>query len=190
MKHYQPDCGETMSSLELLITRAAQENIPIKVISRIFGYSERKLTQYLKNEVDEGRLLNIPQDDWPHLCGISQSLPSVEMIRYGHDDADVADACHEFKLTAAQSCLLMCLVKRAGKFCNKELLIRAIARKPEDIICNIVETRVCHVRKIMKQFGVRIITKNGCGYMMTASAAQIVISRIAARREINMDRPA
>lgn len=190
MQHYQPDCGENMSSLELLITRAAQENIPIKVISRILGYPEAKVTQYLQNEVDEGRLLNVPPDDWPHLCGISQSLPCNELIFYGHHNHDVADACAEFGLTVGESCFLMCLVKRAGQFCSVETLLSATARNPDKVVGNLIQSHACRLKSKMKPFGVGFVMKRWCGYMMPVSAAVIVISRIAARRNETMDRSA
>jgi DNA-binding response OmpR family regulator len=190
MQHYKPDHGEIMSILKLLISRAAQENIPINVISRILGYSRTKLTQYLQNEVDEGRLPHIPPDDWPHLCGISQDLPSNELIFYGHHNRDVTDACAEFDLTVGEGCLLMCLVKRAGQFCSVEMLLGATARNPEKVSGNLIQTHACRLRRKMKPFRVMFVMKRWCGYMMPACVAHIVISRIVARREANMDRAA
>jgi hypothetical protein len=188
MEHYQLNDGENMSALGLIITRAAQENIPTRVISRVLGYSEQKLLRYLQSALSEGRIPQMPPDDWPHLGGINKTLPSREMIHYGHCDVDVADACHEFGLTIGEGCLLMCLVKRAGKFCDIETLLRAISRTPEEVVSNLVQIRVCLVRQKLKPHGVRIITKRFCGYMMPVSAAEIVISLIATKRQRNMER--
>lgn len=190
MEHYQQNQGGNTAAIEMIIIRSAQENIPIKVMSRVLGYPELKLKRYIEKAIEDGRIDQAPPDDWPHLGGISQSLPSHELIYYGHHNRDVADACVEFGLTAGEGCLLMCLVKRAGQFCSIETLLAATARNPENIIGNLLQTRVCSIRKKLKPFGIDFITKRWCGYMMPVSSAQIVVTRIAARRRAIVKRAA
>jgi hypothetical protein len=190
MEHYPHDQGKNTAVIEMIIIRSAQENIPIKVMSRILGYPESKLKQYIETAIENGKLEEPPPDDWPHLRGISQSLPSNELIFYGHHNCDVSDACDEFDLTVGEGCLLMCLVKRAGQFCSAEMLLAATAREPDKVSGNLVQTHICRLRKKMKPFGVGFVMRRWCGYMMPASAAQIVVSRIAVRREAVMKRAA
>jgi hypothetical protein len=182
MEHYDQDKGKNTTAIEMIIIRSARENIPIRVMSRILGYPELKLRQYIESAVDEGKIGQAPPDDWPHLKGISQSLPSNELIFYGHHNRDVADTCAEFGLTVGESCLLMCLVKRAGQFCSTDMLLGATARNPENVGGNLIQTHICRIRKKLKPHGINLVMKRWCGYMMPVSVAQIVVSRIAARR--------
>lgn len=183
MEHYQHDRGKNTAAIEVMLIRAAKEDIPIRVMARVFGYSEEKVRESLLRAYYYHRILQMPPDDWSHFRGMSQQLPCSELIWKGHPDRDVADTSEAFKMEQGAACVLMYLVKKSGSFCSASSLVEATTMNPEKIESNIIRVRVSAVRKRITPIGARIITKRGFGYMIPPSSAQIVVDYVSAFRQ-------
>lgn len=188
MEHYQHNQGKSAAAVEIMLIRAAKEDIPIRVMARIFGFSEEKVRESLLRAHYYYRIQHMPPDDWSHLCGVDKQLPCSEMIWKGHPDKDVADTCQAFDLDQGEACVLMYLVKKAGNFCSADSLIGATTMNPDKIASNIIRVRIHRVRKQITHIGARIITKRGFGYMMPPPVAEIVVKHISKFRQRTIGR--
>src|SRR3954468_16316229 len=103
MEHYNYNGGKSKAAVEIIITRAAREGIPINALARILGYSREGLRRYIKQAFNEGRVFQVPPDEWP---GDEERATSSEMISRGYEDQEVAKICHTFGLSVGEGCLL------------------------------------------------------------------------------------
>jgi DNA-binding winged helix-turn-helix (wHTH) protein len=173
MEHYQYNRGKSKAAVEVIIVRAAREGIPINALARILGYNRSDLKRYIKQAFDDGKVFQIPPDDWP---SEAERAPSSEMVYRGYEDQDVAKACHKFGLSVGEGCLLMCLMKKAGQFCSNKTLFKSAAKDPERVKGNLVSVTVCKLRKKLKPFGIVISRKTAVGYMVTVDQSQLIKS--------------
>lgn len=175
MEHYQHNQGKSAAAIEIMIVRAAREGIPVNALARILGYGRNGLKRYLKQALGDGKILQIPPDDWP---SNGESTTSSEMISRGYEDQEVARVCHRFGLSVGEGCLLVCLMRRAGYFCSNKTLFKAAAKDPERIKGNLVSVTVCKLRKKLKPYGIMISRKTAIGYMITADQAELIQSHL------------
>jgi hypothetical protein len=174
MKHYQQDCGQIEAVVEIIITRAAREGIPINVLARILGYRREKLTRHIKQAFNEGKIFQIPPDDWPENDALL--APSSEVIYRGYADQDVAKACNVFGLRIGEGCILVALMRRHGQFFSSKELFRSAAKDRDRTGGNLVSVTICRLRKKLRPFGIMVSRKTGAGYMITHDQANLVQS--------------
>lgn len=147
----------------------AHEGVPVRAIARSIRTPGEEVYEILKAAVGDGRLVEIPRDDWP--AGARRERTPAERVVLGLDDTTLQMTCSSFfKLTRLQAAVFATLIRRPSV--TKEQLHQAIENNrdanqdPTDM--KMVDVVICHIRKKVKVHQLEIGTIWGIGYNMAA----------------------
>lgn len=170
-----------------IAVRLADEGIPVRAIARAVNITGADVYELLSTALLEGRILDIPKDDWPPGSPRANRAQSDHNIL--NDEEQVKFLCSvKFKTTRLQSALLATILKRQQV--SKQTLHDVIEhtrltygthKEPTDQ--KMVDVMVCHLRKKLKPFNFDILTVWGTGYRMDAAhreAALLMLCAVAA----------
>jgi DNA-binding response OmpR family regulator len=145
----------------------AHEGVPVRAIARSTKTPGEEIYEILKAAVEDGRLIEIPKDDWPH--GSRRERTPAEAAVLGLDEVALQMTCSAyFRLTRLQSAVFTSLIRRPTV--TKEQLHQAIENNrlanqdPTDL--KMVDVVICHIRKKIKSMGLEVGTIWGIGYSM------------------------
>lgn len=151
-----------------VVIRLADEGIPIRAIARATKISSADIREFLDEALEDGRLLQIPRDDWP--VNTSRDARAPGSIKLAVDDNDAnLHLVQLLNLTRLESAMLLALVKR--RQCTREVMhqiiesCRSVANKiPTDQ--KMVDVMICKLRKKLDQHKIEIVTIWSLGYFM------------------------
>src|ERR1700721_563655 len=127
----------------------ADEGIPVRAIARSLKIPGEDVYDLLNEAISEGRLFELPKDDWPPGKKRSQRAQTENTILSRDDEALRMGCSSCFKLTRLQSAVFVALLRRPEL--SKEHIHNAIeairtgANAPTDL--KMVDVVVCHIRK-------------------------------------------
>lgn len=160
----------------------ADEGVPVRAIARSIKVPGEDVYELLRSAIGQGRLIEIPKDDWPP--GGRHSRSPVEKTLLSHDDATLHLACAgKFKTTKLQAVVLVAMLRRGEA--SKTYLHNAIetnrdpASEPTDQ--KMVDVVVCHIRRKLKAVDplLTIETLWGVGYTLKPAARQHALTILA-----------
>lgn len=145
----------------------AHEGVPVRAIARSTKTPGEEIYEILKAAVEDGRLIEIPKDDWPQ--GSRRERTPAEAAVLGLDEVALQMTCSNyFKLTRLQSAVFAALVRRPTA--TKEQLHQAIennrSANQEPTDPKMVDVVICHIRRKIKPLDLEIGTIWGIGYNM------------------------
>jgi DNA-binding response OmpR family regulator len=154
-------------SLEMAV-RLADEGVPLRAIARAIKIPSADLREQLTEAKLDGRLLELPHDDWPP--GFPRDQRSLQISRLVRDNRDALMLAVRqlFGLTPAEVQLLLVLLQRP------------LLNKPTTD-STIVEVHVHYIRKRLAPFGISITTVWGSGYQLTDTHRRRTMDLILAR---------
>jgi two-component system OmpR family response regulator len=75
----------------------------------------------------------------------------------------------QLDLSAREIAVLEALLRRQGRYVNKEQLVDGVCEWGDEVTANAIEVYVCRLRKKLEGSGVRITTSRGLGYCVEPS---------------------
>lgn len=100
----------------------ADEGVPVCAIARSIRHPSDEVRIALREAIDEGRIVEMPRDDWPPAMRRAERVPSGSQV---HTDDQLATYCRRlFSLTQLEATVLVPLLKRDEA--SKQMLHAAI----------------------------------------------------------------
>lgn len=163
----------------------AHEGVPVRAIARSIKTPGEEVYEILKYALDDGRLVELPRDDWP-AGGSRRARTPAETSVLQLDDNTLQMVCSSFfRLTRLQAAVFATLIKRPSV--TKDQLHQAIEnnRDPNQDPTDqkMVDVVICHIRKKIKDHLLTIETIWGIGYSMKVDARERVMTLIAAHMQ-------
>lgn len=153
--------------------RLADEGVPTRVIARATKTPSEDIRELLSEAQQDGRLLELPHDDWP--SGFPRDQRALQLSRMVVENKEVIFVAiqHIFHLQQAEVGLFLCLVQHD-----------MMSKKRENMGYRTVDVHICRMRKQLTPFGVDILTIWGFGYRLSVlhrrKAMDIILGHVAA----------
>lgn len=167
--------NETVTGVDLpwvadCAIRAADEGVPIGAIKRIFKPDYDFLREVLHDAVDEGRLIQLPAEDWPPRGSSTSREPTTSIHDLGGDDQELfVRMARTIHTTQLESRVLLAILRRGHA--HREQIYASVQKghvNPDDAPeMKIIDVVVCKLRKKLKPMGVNIRTLHAVGYELT-----------------------
>lgn len=166
----------TISTNHDIAVLLADEGVPVRAIARSIKVPGEDVYEMLRDAVEQGRLFELPKDDWPPGTKRSQRAQSKNTI-LSRDDETLRMGCSSrFKMTRLQAAVFVALLRRPEL--SKEHIHNAIeairpgANSPTDL--KMVDVVVCHIRKKLKMIDAAwtIVTVWSIGYSLAPAARE------------------
>jgi hypothetical protein len=141
-------------SLDTIAVALADEGVPLRAIARATRISSELLRERLCDARTEGRLLELPCEDWPP--GLSRDQRVLQLTRKVREDCDALALTVQrlFRLTRTEVTLLLRLLQRKS------------LRRDGLLSLGSVGVHIHHLRQRLSPFGIRIVTCWGYGYQL------------------------
>lgn len=178
-----------LDELDNFIVRLADEGVPIGAISRVTKLQPPEFRPILRDALSDGRILEMPREDWPPLDrrndrvqGVSADTARRTQARHkiNDDDTVLIGLADTFKTTRLQSKMFLKLLRRG--MCTKEMLHDTVeenrGRPDEPTDDKIVQVMICHLRKKLRHFAIKITTRHGVGYCVSVEDRQRVVEML------------
>lgn len=167
------------------IIRLAYEGVPVCVIARATKLPSSDIQEIVEDALADGTLARKPLMDWPPgMWPLSigsvqrekdKTPPIFALARI--DEAELVTECMQrFKLSKLQSAIFTKLLRTNGQVSKDALhhvteeLRNNRATRPanmEETNIKMVDVVICHIRKRLKHFGVKVETVWGHGYYIS-----------------------
>ena len=137
--------------------RLADEGVPLRAIARATHIPATRLYETLTLARTEGRLLDLPRDDWPP--GFPRDQRALQLSRMAVQDREAVLLAVQqiFKLTAAEVTILMLLIQNAE-----------VHRDRIDLPRKTLDVHICRIRRRLQAFNIKVTTLWGYGYQLPA----------------------
>ena len=153
--------------------RLADEGVPLRAIARATRIPSDDLRLQLQEAQMDGRLLELPRDDWPP--GFPRDQRALQLSRLVGENKDALFIAVQqvFRLQMVEVMLLLTLVQHD-----------AMSKKRDDMTEKTVDVHICLMRKKLRAFEVLIRTIWGYGYQMSVDhrrrTMDIILRHVAA----------
>jgi DNA-binding response OmpR family regulator len=155
-------------SLEDAMVTLADEGVPVRAIARATHTPSEEVYDVLRDAVGDGKLIELPQNDWPP-GSLRRSRQQSGQSPLNLDDFTLRLACAKlFKMTRLQAAVFVAILRRPE--ITKDQIHDAIesTRHPtaDPTDQKMIDVVICHIRKKLKgqDFGLKTIW--GQGYSM------------------------
>jgi DNA-binding response OmpR family regulator len=166
------DVGEVIDpTLSAIAVRLADEGIPVRAIARGTKLPSEDVYEVLRGAMEIGSIVELPKDDWP--AGSNRDQRSRLHNTLLEQEETLRFACTRFfKATKLQATLLSTLLRR-NEATKSQLHLVLEQNRPGDNHANatdpkIVDVLICHLRKKLAPYDVKIETVWGTGYLISA----------------------
>ena len=152
---------------DAIAVRLADEGVPLRAIARAIQVPSDTLRDQLAQALDDGRLLELPHNDWPP--GFPRDQRALQLSRLiAADRETLARAVRAlFRLTVTETALLLALLQTP-----------AIGRGG-----TLRSVHIHHLRARLRPFGLAIATLWGDGYQLADGDRRKAMDLILARVE-------
>lgn len=171
----------TPSSLAAVL-KLADEGIPVRAIARAMAIPSCDIYDLLNDALIEGKLIELPKDDWP--AGSSRAQRAIYAGTILENEETVKSLCvRMFKATKQQAAVIATMLKRPELTKDQIHTIlqdnRPVSsREPTDR--KIVDVVIYHIRKKLKPHGIEISTVWGTGYLISPKHRDIAVKLLEA----------
>ena len=150
-----------------IAVRLADEGVPLRAIARAVRMPSSDLREQLHEALSDGRLLELPCDDWPPGCPKDQrALQISRMVRENREALHLV-AMQLFGLTPSGARVLVKLLETERT--SREVLHVALSRTSDPVSdIKIVDVAICSMRKRLEKFGIEIITLWAYGFRLSS----------------------
>ena len=152
--------------------RLADEGVPLRAIARAVRVPSEDLRERLTEARSEGRLLELPHDDWPP--GFPRDQRPLQLSRLVVEDKDALLLAIQrvFRLTPTEARILLLLVQS-----------EALCRSRLDLDARLLAVHIWHMRRNLKPHGLEIEAVRSYGYQLSQKhrhrAMDIILQRVA-----------
>jgi hypothetical protein len=145
-------------SLDVAV-RLADEGVPIAAIARAVKVSSSDLREQLTHAQQDGRLLELPRDDWPP--GFPRDQRALQLSRLAIENRGALQVAVQetFGLTPSQARILLLLIQNS-----------ALCREVIDL--NSLSVQVYFMRQKLQAFGLEVLSIRGYGYQLSSADQQ------------------
>jgi DNA-binding response OmpR family regulator len=145
-----------MYNVDAIVVRLADEGVPLQAIARATSTPSERLRAKLREARDEGRLLDLPREDWPP--GFPRDQRALQLSRRVTQDPGAVSLAMQqiFHLTATEVSLLMALIQNAN-----------VPKERISMAHRTIDVHICRIRKALAPFGIAIATLWGYGYQLS-----------------------
>jgi hypothetical protein len=151
-----------------VMTRLADEGIPLKAIARITKFPCDHVVEVLREALEAGTIIFMPKTDWP-IGSTRDDRAPLHLAPALDPDTVTINVIQCFRLTKLEAALFLLLVKR--REVTRDILHKATMQRrspsADDTDPKIVDVMICKLRKKLIQFDLRIDTIWSCGYTMS-----------------------
>ena len=161
-----------MNANDAIAVRLADEGVPLCAIARATGTPSGEVRERLELACAEGRLIDLPKEDWPP--GFPRDQRAAELSRLAVTDRDalVLAAKELFGLTLTEVELFLTLLQTP------------VIRR-EFSASNLTSVHIHHLRRRLAAHGIEVTTLWGYGYKLAEAdrrrAMDIVLAQVAER---------
>jgi hypothetical protein len=164
-------------SLEDTVVSLADEGVPVQAIARATHTPFQEISDLLREAMDEGKIIELPQSDWPPGSLRRSRKPSGQSV-LNLDDSTLQLACANiFDLTRLQAAVFIALIRRPN--ITKDQVHTAIenTRSPtsDPTDQKMIDVVICHIRKKIKPFDIELRTRWGQGYSLLSTERDKVL---------------
>jgi hypothetical protein len=180
--HAIPQPPLKIISLEDAAVNLADEGVPVRAIARSTRMSGEELYEVLKQAVTDGKLIELPKDDWPpgsrRSARASAQSPTLNL-----PDEVLRLACSKiFGVTRIQSAVVVAILRRPeltkDQIHNVIESTRRQGAEPTQV--KMIDVVVCHVRKRFKEHNIKLDTIWGIGYTLHPDERAKVLAKLEA----------
>jgi hypothetical protein len=141
--------------------------VPLRAIARACQLPSDELRQTLWEAKNDGRLLELPHDDWPR--GFPRDRRSLELSKLLRKDQNTAPqkVAELFDLTPTETKLLLALLE-----------LTLLPREREDMSCNTLYVHICNLQTKLNAYGIQIERVWGWGYCLRKRSQHTIIDLI------------
>lgn len=139
-----------------IAVRLADEGVPLRAIARAVNLPSTSIYETLIEAKMDGRLLDLPRDDWPPGCPRDQRALQLSRLASENREVLLIAVQRLFRLTQTQGKLMLLLVQH-----------ELVPRERVGISGNSVDVHISYIRRNLPEFGLKIITLWGYGYQFS-----------------------
>lgn len=166
--HAIPQPPLKIISLEDAAINLADEGVPVRAIARSTKMTGEELYEVFKQAVADGKLIELPKDDWPP--GSRRSgRNSANAPLLNLPDEVLHLACTQvFGVTRTQAAVVVAILRRPELTKDQIHNVIESARRPgsEPTQVKMIDVMVCHIRKRFKERSIQLTTIWGIGYAL------------------------
>lgn len=135
--------------------RLADEGVPLRAIARATRISSEDLRGILIDARNEGRLIEMPRDDWPP--GFPRDQRALQLSRMITEDPRSVQTTIQrmFSLSRSETTMFLALLQNSQ-----------VSRNRTGIAPKSVDVYICRIRKALEPHRIEIATLWGYGYQM------------------------
>jgi two-component system, cell cycle response regulator CtrA len=149
-----------------IAVRLADEGVPLRAIARAVRMPSSDLREQLHEALSDGRLLELPCDDWPPGCPKDQR--ALQISRTVRENREALVAMQLFSLPPSGARVLVKLLETERT--SREVLHVALSRTSDPVSeIKIVDVAICSMRKRLKKFGIEIVTLWAYGFQLSTA---------------------
>lgn len=173
-----------------IATRLADEGVPVRAIARSLQVHPTPVRVALDNSIFEGRIIDMPRDDWPPGASRAQHLPVNR--RKLSDDETNSLLRQTFSFTRTEAAMFLPLLTKPGAHSKEALHHMAYNGSDGGPEIKIVDVMICKIRKKLNAFGnqnnipdfaLHLKTVWGDGYKLTSEGHALIEALITATLE-------
>ncbi len=150
-----------------IATRLADEGVPIRAIARSLQVHPTPVRDALNNSIFEGRICEMPRDDWPPGVRRSEHLP---VNRRKLSDQEITSLLRQtFSFTRTEAAMFLPLLTKPGAHTKEALHHMAYNGADGGPEIKIVDVMICKIRKKLTVYHLaeHLKTVWGDGYKIT-----------------------
>jgi hypothetical protein len=161
-----------ITSLEDTVIHLADEGVPVLAIARATHTPSSEVYELLRDALDEGNLIELPQSDWPPGSLRRSRQPSEQNILNMDDDV-LQLACGQiFGLTRQQAAVFVAIIRKAPEVSKKHVHSAIESVRPanaEPTSLKMTDVVIHHIRSKIIPYGLDLKTQWGKGYSFSFS---------------------
>lgn len=151
--------------------RLADEGVPVRAIARAVKLPSDEVYDLLRDALAAGSIVEIPKDDWPP-GSARTGRTAFNGTPLDTDDSLKLACARVFRTTRMESAILAVMLKRNEVTKNQLHVVIEQNRATEgrdETDPKMVDVVICHLRKKLRKFDLKIETVWGIGYLIPVS---------------------
>lgn len=161
-----------ITSLEDTVIHLADEGVPVLAIARATHTPSEEVYDLLREAVDGGSLIELPQSDWPP-GSLRRSRHQSDQNVLNMDDDILQLACGQiFSLTRQQAAVFVAIIRRAPEISKRHVHSAIESTRPansEPTSLKMTDVVIHHIRAKINPYGLDLKTQWGKGYSLSFS---------------------
>lgn len=165
--HLIPQPPIKIKSLEETVIQLADEGVPVLAIARATHTPSDEVYELLRDAIDGGNLIELPQSDWPPGSLRRSRHPSEQSILNMDDDVLQLSCGQIFGLTRQQAAVFVAIIRKAPEISKRHVHSAIESTRPanaEPTSLKMTDVVIHHIRAKIEPYGIDLKTQWGKGY--------------------------